>query len=103
VDEFPMEKLERMATFLRLESMETHWRHEDNQDLYIGVAQKFRRDRGQKCEAPEDEEENILLEAKQLALKDAIKRRPGDARQQRASDMHERGGITPKGFGKKPE
>lgn len=92
-----------MATFLRLESMEQNWRYEDNQDLYIGVAQKFRRDRGQKCEDPEDEEANIEFEAKQLSLKDAVKRKPGDQRQQRAADMHERGGVTPKGFGKRQD
>lgn len=85
VEEMEVSKVERMGLYLRLEALESVWRHEDNQDLYVGVAQKLRRDKGIKCERPEDEEENVLFEAKQLALKDAAKRKPGD-RQVRAGD-----------------
>jgi hypothetical protein len=87
VEELPVETILQMGAFLRLKSLENNWVYEKNQDLYIGVVQKLRRDRGQKCENPDDEVENVLFEAKQLALKDSINRKPGQQQQQRASDQ----------------
>jgi hypothetical protein len=85
VEELPIETIMQMGAFLRLKSLENNWVYEKNQDLYIGVVQKLRRDRGQKCENPDDEVENVLFEAKQLALKDSINRKPG-VHQERAAD-----------------
>jgi hypothetical protein len=85
VEELPVENILKMGAFLRLKALENNWAYEKNQDLYIGVVQKLRRDRGQRCEDPDDEVENVLFEAKQLSLRDAAKRKPW-VQQERAAD-----------------
>lgn len=93
-------EIERMGDYLYFEALQENWRYEDNQDLYIGVARKFRKDEDRRCENPDDEEENVLLEAKKLSLKDASKRKPGD-RQARASDAAPNEPPVSKAFRKK--
>lgn len=88
-----------MGNYLWLEALEENWHYEKNQDLYIGVVRKFRKDDGVKCEDPEDEEENVLYAAKQLSLKDAQKRKPGES-MGRAGDQAPREPPMQKGFGK---
>lgn len=100
VDEMEIAEIERMGTYLHFHALQENWRYEDNQDLYIGVARKFRKDEGRKCEDPDDEEENVLLEAKKLSLKDANKRKPGE-RQARASDAAPNDPPISKAFRKK--
>lgn len=87
-----------MGNFLWFEAVEENWMSEKNQDLYIGIVRKFRKDDGIKCEDPEDEEENVLIAAKELAFKDASKRKPGEGLQ-RAADQAPNESVKPKGFG----
>ena len=95
-----MEQLNRMGGYLWYEAVEQHWMSEKNQDLYIGVVQKLRRDDGIKCEDPDDEETNVLIKAKELAYKDAVKRKPGEEGPVRAGDQAPREPTVSKGFGK---
>ena len=100
VEDMPVELVERMGDYLHLEALNENWRYEQNQDLYVGVARKLRKDQGRVCENPDDEESNVEFEAKQLALKDAAKRKAGESRT-RASDAGERERPPQKSFGKK--
>lgn len=100
VDELPVESLERMANYLHFHAIQEVWRYEDNKDLYVGVARKLRRDRGERSEYPEDEEANALFKAKLLAYKDASERDPKE-RRQRAEDSAPREPTVHKGFGKR--
>jgi len=88
-----------MGNYLWWEAVEQNWQYEKNQDLYIGVVQKLRRDDGIRCEDPEDEEVNVLIAAKELSYKDAMKRKPGEGLQ-RAEDSAPREPVVQKGFGK---
>lgn len=78
VERLPAKTLHRMRAYLRYDAIETNWRYEDNQDLYVGVARTIRKREGRQDEDPEVEELLLMQEAKTLSLKDRSKGKSGE-------------------------